>query len=358
MFGGAFNNRRVLITGVTGFKGSWLALWLLRSGAKVAGYSLAPPTAPSHYRLLDLEVELTEGDVRDLDSVVKAFRRFRPELVFHLAAQPLVRKSYAEPVETFAANVMGTVNVLEACRQCDSVRGAVVITSDKCYENREWLWGYRENDPLGGYDPYSASKAAAEIVTASWRQSFFNPVDWGKKHQVLLASARAGNVIGGGDWAEDRLIPDIMKAAAEGRPGVIRNPAAVRPWQHVLEPLCGYLMLGQKLLAGQKEFASAWNFGPDEHAAVTVGDAAARLCFHWSGIKIQMPPSDASAPHEAGLLKLDSSRARSVLGWLPCWEAEKTFAVTAAWYRDYYENGKVDSVENLALYEQCLMAKE
>jgi len=352
MFDGVYRQRKVMITGVTGFKGSWLALWLLREGAEVAGYALPPPTEPSHYRLLGLDVALTEGDVRDPERLKKIFHQVKPEIVFHLAAQPLVRQSYVEPAETFATNVQGTVNVLEAARTVDSVRAVIVITSDKCYENREWLWGYRESDPLGGYDPYSASKAAAEIATASWRRSFFHPADYGRKHHTLVASVRAGNVIGGGDWAADRLVPDLMKAAAAGCPATVRNPASVRPWQHVLEPLCGYLQLGAGLLNGRSEWAEAWNFGPDDQSAVTVAQAAEKLARSWPKVAIQTPSQTDGAPHEAGLLKLDSSRARTLLGWRPRWNADQTFAMTASWYRDYYENGRIHSSADLDAYEQ------
>lgn len=357
MFNGIYNRRRVLITGVTGFKGSWLALWLTRQGAEVFGYSLPPPTEPSHFRLLNLDLDLVESDVRDGARLRETMDRVSPEIVFHLAAQPLVRLSYRDPVGTYTTNVIGTVNVLEACRQCDSVRAIVVVTSDKCYENREWSWGYRENDSLGGYDPYSSSKACAELVTASWRQSFFNPADYGSKHQTLVASVRAGNVIGGGDWAEDRLIPDLVKAAAVKTTVNIRNPRAVRPWQHVLEPLCGYLSVGEKLLSGQKDFASAWNFGPDEYASLSVGDAVALLQREWPQIKADFSVPSGEQPHEAGLLKLDSARARTLLGWRPVWNAGETFAATASWYRNYYESGQVDSNADLNRYEQLIAAR-
>jgi len=352
MFNEIYRYRNVLITGATGFKGSWLTFWLKRLGARVTGYSLPPPTEPNHYSLLRLGDDYIAGDIRDLDKLKLAMQQCQPEVVFHLAAQPLVRRSYAEPLDTFATNVMGTANVLEVCRGCGSVRAVIVITTDKCYENREWLWGYRECDPLGGYDPYSASKAAAEMVTASWRQSYFNPDSYGSKHQVLVASARAGNVIGGGDWAEDRLVPDIMKAAAADRVSLLRNPVAVRPWQHVLEPLCGYLMLGEKLLSGKREFAAAWNFGPDEQSAITVEDAALQLQRNWPRIKLESLAVDQAAVHEAGLLKLDSSRARTLLGWHPRWDAGRTFAVTAAWYKDYYEGGRINTEADLAAYEE------
>jgi len=278
MFNNIYKNKKVLITGHTGFKGSWLALWLKELGAEVIGYALKPPTTPSHYELLtqqptdNLNIISIEGDIRNYIKLNEIFQSYKPEIVFHLAAQPLVRYSYINPVETFETNVMGTINVFEACRNCESVRAIVNITSDKCYENKEWVWGYRESDPMGGYDPYSASKGCAELVTSAYRNSFFTPsyplTD--SPPRVLLASARAGNVIGGGDWADDRLIPDIMRATAKNESVIIRNPKATRPWQHVLEPLSGYLLLGQKLLEGRKEFAGGWNFGPDDESNITV----------------------------------------------------------------------------------------
>ena len=277
LFNGIYNNKTVLVTGHTGFKGSWLCFWLIQMGAKVIGYSLEPPTSPNHFELLNLDMVSVIGDIRDSDKLNAVFAQYQPEIVFHLAAQPLVRLSYKEPVETFETNVIGTLKVFEACRNTKSVRAIVNITSDKCYENKEWVWGYRENDPMGGYDPYSASKGCAELVTSSYRNSFFNVNEYGKSHNVLLASCRAGNVIGGGDWAKDRLMTDIMVAVSEGKKVVIRNPRATMPWQHVLEPLSGYLMLGQKLFEGKKEFAQAWNFGPGEQGAITVKEVVENI---------------------------------------------------------------------------------
>ena len=277
LFNGIYNNKTVLVTGHTGFKGSWLCFWLIQMGAKVIGYSLEPPTSPNHFELLNLDMVSVIGDIRDSNRLNAVFAQYQPEIVFHLAAQPLVRLSYKEPVETFETNVIGTLKVFEACRNTKSVRAIVNITSDKCYENKEWVWGYRENDPMGGYDPYSASKGCAELVTSSYRNSFFNVNEYGKSHNVLLASCRAGNVIGGGDWAKDRLMTDIMVAVSEGKKVVIRNPRATMPWQHVLEPLSGYLMLGQKLLEGKKEFAQAWNFGPGEQGAITVKEVVENI---------------------------------------------------------------------------------
>ena len=288
LFNGIYNNKTVLVTGHTGFKGSWLCFWLIQMGAKVIGYSLEPPTSPNHFELLNLDMVSVIGDIRDSDKLNAVFAQYQPEIVFHLAAQPLVRLSYKEPVETFETNVIGTLKVFEACRNTKSVRAIVNITSDKCYENKEWVWGYRENDPMGGYDPYSASKGCAELVTSSYRNSFFNVNEYGKSHNVLLASCRAGNVIGGGDWAKDRLMTDIMVAVSEGKKVVIRNPRATMPWQHVLEPLSGYLMLGQKLFEGKKEFAQAWNFGPGERGSITVKEVVENIKRYWDKIDYEI----------------------------------------------------------------------
>ncbi|MHC4394849.1 MAG: CDP-glucose 4,6-dehydratase, partial [Planctomycetota bacterium] len=282
-----YKDKKVLITGHTGFKGSWLALRLCRTGAKVVGYALGAPTSPSHYELLSPDCFSIIGDIRDGDKLEKVIEQEQPEIIFHLAAQPLVRQSYQEPAETFSTNIMGTVNLLNACRKFSAVRAIVVITSDKCYENQELERGYREDDAMGGHDPYSASKGCAEIVTSSYRRSFFPISKYGKEHTTLLASARAGNVIGGGDWAQDRLIPDIVRAASKNETVFIRNPNAIRPWQHVLEPLSGYLMLGQKLLEGNIEFAQGWNFGPSEGDELTVETMVEQLQRHWDRIVYQ-----------------------------------------------------------------------
>jgi len=340
----AYRGRRALVTGQSGFKGSWLALWLERLGAEILGYSLPPPTKPSHFEELKPAYRSVVGDILDKASLEKAFSSFKPEIVFHLAAQPLVRRSYREPVETFATNVMGTVEVLEACRLCPSVKAIVVVTSDKCYENREWLWGYRESDPMGGYDPYSASKGCAELVVSSYRRSFFEG-----QGKTLLASCRAGNVIGGGDWAEDRLVPDIMKAAAEGRPVEIRNPAATRPWQHVLEPLSGYLLVGSRLLAGDASAASGWNFGPDDEGALSVGEIASMIKPLWPSLELKIA-KQKDAPHEAGLLKLDCSKARQLLKWRPVWSAAKAVERTVAWHKLFHETGRLASSADLDQY--------
>lgn len=343
LFGDCYNNRRILVTGHTGFKGSWLALWLESLGAEVTGVALLPETQPNHWELLDLGVAHHVLDIRDAAALTSLVQKVRPEIVFHLAAQPLVRRSYRDPVTTWATNVMGNVHLLEACRHTPELKAIVVVTSDKCYENRECQRGYQETDPLGGHDPYSASKAAAELVAASYRKSFFNTKD-----SPLLATARAGNVIGGGDWSEDRLVPDLMRAIAAGRSLEIRSPAATRPWQHVLESLYGYLLLGERLLQGNSEFADAWNFGPDDFGNRTVADVLEMLKQHWPTLCWQVTSNPQ--PHEAGLLQLDSSHARQKLGWQPCWSLESAIEATATWYRAYLESGRVISRAQLASY--------
>jgi CDP-glucose 4,6-dehydratase len=324
-----WHGRKVLVTGHTGFKGSWLSLWLEQSGAKVIGFALAPPTEPSLFaaaRVSEAMVDI-RGDIRDAERVRAALAAHRPEIVLHLAAQPLVRQSYAEPVETFAANVMGTVHLLEAVRHTESVRAVVVVTSDKCYENKEWLWGYREDEPMGGHDPYSASKGCAEIVAAAYRRSYFS-----KDHCVGLATARAGNVIGGGDWARDRVLPDAVRALARGEAFVARRPAAVRPWQHVLEPLCGYLTLAERLHDEPSQYSEAWNFGPSEEDVVPVADLLDRFIKHWGEGSWRGEPVP-SGPHEAQLLRLDSAKAHHRLGWRVALNLDETVAFTADWYR-------------------------
>lgn len=326
-----WRGRRVFLSGHTGFKGGWLSLWLASLGAEVAGYALPPSTTPSLFELAGLEGALAGhhlADIRDPATLGAALAAAEPEVVFHLAAQPLVRLSYREPLETWATNVMGTANLLEAVRHCPSVRAVVAVTTDKCYDNREWVWGYRETDPLGGHDPYSASKAGAELVAQSYRKSFF------AGQGPLLATARAGNVIGGGDWSEDRLIPDAARAASAGRDLLIRNPSATRPWQHVLESLHGYLLLAERLLAGEAEFADAFNFGPDAADNLRVADVLARLQAHWPELSWKLDPAAGEAPHEARALYLDSAKARSRLGWLPVWSLDRGLEMTAKWYRE------------------------
>ncbi|MGM3277865.1 CDP-glucose 4,6-dehydratase [Ralstonia sp. 24A2] len=329
----AWAGKRVFLTGHTGFKGSWLALWLRQLGAEVHGYSLAPETNPNLFTLAKVESALaghTLGDIRDAGALRNAMTAARPDVVFHLAAQPLVRASYKDPAATYATNVMGTVNVLEAARGCTNLSAIVVATTDKCYDNREWAWGYRETDALGGHDPYSASKACAELVTASYRRAFF-------ANGPLLATGRAGNVIGGGDWSEDRLIPDAERAMRAGAPLVIRSPHATRPWQHVLDCLHGYLLLAQRLLAGDASCATAWNFGPDSAATRTVEQVLQGLQQHWPTLIWQLDASAATGKHEAGMLHLDASRARQQLGWQTAWPFETALEHTAAWYRQRHD---------------------
>lgn len=349
MFCDIYNNRQVLITGHTGFKGSWLAFWLSEIGASVCGFALEPLTKPNHFSLLKLPIESVIGDIRNLETLMDTFKRFKPEIVFHLAAQPLVRLSYENPVETYATNVMGTLNVLEACRKTESVKAIVNVTSDKCYENREWVWGYRENDPMGGYDPYSSSKACSELLTSSYRNSYFNVEEYNKKHDTLLASCRAGNVIGGGDWAEDRLMNDIMASVSRGIKVKIRNPQATRPWQHVLEPLSGYLVVGQKLLEKKKEFATAWNFGPTDEGNITVRDVVEYVMKYWDKIDFELN-LDKNHPHEAKLLKLDCSKAYKLLNWRSVWNKTETFKYTVEWYKNYYENGNIFTYTDFEKY--------
>ncbi len=334
-----WRGKRVLITGHTGFKGGWLSFWLKSLGADIAGYALAPSTNPSLFQIANLSQDMKSviADVRDFASLKTIVAEFRPEIVFHLAAQALVRYSYANPIETYSTNVMGTVNLLEAVRQTGGVKAIVNVTSDKCYENRERSKGYREDEPLGGYDPYSSSKACAELVTAAYRNSFFNTGDHAG-HGLALASARAGNVIGGGDWAEDRLIPDIMRAFLAGKPVAIRNPNAVRPWQHVLEPSSGYLLLAEKLWSEGGKFAEAWNFGPDESDAKPVQWIVERIAEAW-GRPGAWAPDKGAHPHEATYLALDCSKAKEKLGWRPRWSLDRALDATSEWYRAY-QGGK------------------
>ena len=333
-FGGFYSGKSVLVTGHTGFKGGWLSLWLDRLGAAVHGYALDPPTDPSLFQAAcigKLPASDMRADLADLARLKTVFSASQPEIVFHLAAQPIVRESYRDPLGTFTTNVMGTAHVLEAARSAGSVRAVVVITTDKVYENREWVYPYREVDPLGGHDPYSASKAAAEIVTASYRASYFTG-DTG--HQAHVATVRAGNVIGGGDWAADRLVPDCLRAFANHEPVRLRYPHAVRPWQHVLEPLSGYLELGARLCSPEgARFARGWNFGPDTSGDATVGEIAQTLGRIWGeDARVELAPSPKN-PHEAGLLTLDSTLARTQLEWKPRWSLEQALAQTTAWYR-------------------------
>ena len=342
--GELYKGKSVLITGHTGFKGSWLAVWLNLLGARVYGYALDPPTEPSLFdvaRVSSVLASDTRADLSDLPALKATLGRERPELVFHLAAQSLVRSSYISPGQTMASNIMGTVNLLEAARESDSVKALVLITTDKVYQNREWPFAYREVDALGGHDPYSASKAAAEIVAASYRASFFTGENG---HPAYIATARAGNVIGGGDWACERLVPDCLRAFARDEPVHLRFPDAIRPWQHVLDPLAGYLQLGERLLAPEGEaFAQAWNFGPDVTGDATVGKLADTVAQFWgSAAHVQKAPSSEN-PHEAGLLRLDSTLARTTLGWQPRWSFEQAVEQTVVWYQEWTRGGDMVS---------------
>ena len=328
-----WHGKCVLLTGHTGFKGSWLSLWLQSMGAKVVGYALTPPTKPSLFEVANVGLGMTSiiGDIRDLATLQKVFAEHQPEIVIHMAAQPLVRYSYLEPVETYSTNVMGTVNLLEAIRQTKSVQAVVNVTTDKCYENREWAWGYRENEAMGGFDPYSSSKGCAELVTAAYRNSYFHPEKY-HEHGVAIATGRAGNVIGGGDWAEDRLIPDTMRAIVSGRPVSIRNPHSIRPWQHVLEPLSGYLLLAQRLYEEGPAFAEAWNFGPNDDDAKPVDWILDKLTKTWGeGAGWQLDNGDH--PHEAHYLKLDCSKAKSQLQWQPKWSLATAIEEICVWHK-------------------------
>jgi CDP-glucose 4,6-dehydratase len=333
LFNDFYRGRKVLITGHTGFKGSWLSILLHSLGAEVYGYALTPNTDPSLYEIAGIEkiVNSTIGDIRDYGLLSKTLEKIKPEIIIHMAAQPLVRESYRNPRETYEVNVMGTVNLLDGVRQVPGVKAILNVTTDKCYENKEWFWGYRENEPMGGYDPYSNSKGCSELVTSSFRSSFFNPKEY-NSHGVALASARAGNVIGGGDWAEDRLIPDFIRSIVSGQKVKIRSPFAIRPWQHVLEPLSGYLTLCEKLVTGGPSFADGWNFGPDDSDAKNVEWITNRICSLWgddAAFEIDRDPQ----PHEASYLKLDCSKAKSLLGWYPRWKIDQALQMIVDWHK-------------------------
>lgn len=349
-----WKGKRVFITGHTGFKGSWLSLWLQSLGANVTGYALNPPTNPNLFDLADVisGMKSVIGDISDLNLLQRVMHDVKPEIVIHLAAQPLVRYSYANPVETYTTNVMGSVNLLEVVRNTNSVKAVVNVTSDKCYENREWIWSYRENEAMGGYDPYSNSKACAELVTAAYRSSYFNPVRY-QEHGVAIASARAGNVIGGGDWANDRLIPDFIRAIVAGETVMIRNPNAIRPWQHVLEPLSGYLVLAEKLYTEGNAFAEAWNFGPNDGDAKSVGWIIKQIVMNWGdGANFKVDTSAAKL-HEANFLKLDSSKARMNLDWEPQWDASEAIRRICAWYKAHLsgEDMKIYTIAEIKQYQ-------
>lgn len=351
-FANFYRGKRVLVTGHTGFKGGWLAAWLKSLGAHVIGLALPPESKPNFFDAACLACDMVSvfGDIRESSVVTSVFEQHQPEIVFHNAAQPLVLRSYREPVATYATNVMGTVHVLEAVRSTPSVRAVVVVTSDKCYENREWFWGYREEDALGGADPYSSSKACAELVAAAYRQSFFSA-----EGAAAVATARAGNVIGGGDWCADRLVPDIVRGIAGNQPIVIRRPDSVRPWQHVLEPLRGYLLLAERLWHN-REYAEAWNFGPRQADAVTVREVAQRLVSTWGKGELHVQP-DPSAPHEAQYLRLNTSKACNRLAWRPLLDLKQSLKWTAEWYRSYYDEPRsaaTRTAEQIQRYSEAM----
>ncbi|MCZ2497697.1 CDP-glucose 4,6-dehydratase [Xylophilus sp. Kf1] len=342
-----WRGKRVFLTGHTGFKGSWLALWLQSMGSVVHGFSLTPPSTPALFdeARVAAGMESTIGDIRDLAAVRTCMHAFRPDIVIHMAAQPLVRLSYTEPVETYATNVMGTVHVMEAARSAGSVKAIVSVTTDKCYENKEWVWGYREDEPMGGYDPYSNSKGCAELVTSAYRRSFM------QKEGIALGSGRAGNVIGGGDWALDRLVPDILRAFEADQPVVIRNPHSTRPWQHVLEPLSGYLVLAQRLYTDGQTFAEGWNFGPRDEDARPVQWIVERMVEQWGG-QARWQLDGADHPHEAGYLKLDISKARHRLGWQPRWALAEALEHILHWHKAWLAKQDMQQIclEQIAQY--------
>ncbi len=356
LFQSVYKNRKVFITGHTGFKGSWLTYWLHHLGAEVVGYSLDIPSSPNHFDLLKLPVRSVFADICDKKALQKAVDDFRPEIVFHLAAQSLVRSSYEQPVETFETNVIGTVNIFEAARNCPYVKAIVNVTSDKCYENTGLDIACKETDRMGGYDPYSASKGCAELVVNSYRNSYFNQNKL-QKPSVLLASARAGNVIGGGDWALDRLIPDIVKANVKNNPVIIRNPSATRPWQHVLEPLSGYLLLGQLLLQENQVAADGWNFGPLNNETLTVLEVLNKMKTTWENLEFRIEQNPENL-HEASLLRLDCSKAAAELKWYPIWDMSITIEKVGTWYKQFYDNNKLLTYQQLDEYINDAISKK
>ena len=345
-----WNGRRVFVTGHTGFKGSWLSLWLQSMGANVKGYALEAPTDPSLFLEARVAAGMASeiGDIRDIARLKQSIESFAPELIIHMAAQPLVRFSYKNPVDTYSVNVMGTVNLLEVARNCESLKAIVNVTTDKCYENREWVWGYRETDPMGGFDPYSNSKGCAELVTSAFRSSFF-----GELGRPAIATARAGNVIGGGDWADDRLIPDILRAFEKADSVLVRNPMATRPWQHVLEPLSGYLVLAQKLIREGQRYAGAWNFGPFDQGVKPVKFVLEKMVSQW-GQGAAWEQENLDQPHEATLLKLDISKANNKLGWYPKWSLDESIELIIDWHRSYIAGYDMrrKTLEHIQLYMQ------
>jgi|SaaInlStandDraft_7_1057024.scaffolds.fasta_scaffold01570_8 CDP-glucose 4,6-dehydratase len=359
LFGGVFQNKKIFVTGHTGFQGSWLTLWLKSLGAKVTGYSLLPPTKPSLFEILQLKQDINHivGDVRDHSFLQKCLIKHKPDIVFHLAAQPLVRLSYEKPVDTFHTNIMGTVNLLEAIRNTQSVKAGIIITSDKCYENKEWGFAYRENDPLGGFDPYSASKGATEIVTSSYSRSFFHSNN--KKRKIGIATVRAGNVIGGGDWAQDRIVPDCIRSIYSGKQILIRNPKSIRPWQHVLEPISGMLLLASKLWDNPHSYNESWNFGPNLSTNVTVKELVIQIIKelkqkpNWKDVS----KNTKSAVHEANFLRLDSTKANNLLGWRQTYDNKETISETTSWYQNYIKKTEMKKFTLLQIKKYVEKAK-
>jgi CDP-glucose 4,6-dehydratase len=344
LFGGIYESKKVVVTGHTGFKGSWLIYWLQKMGAEVHGIALDPPTNPNHFDLLSLDVQSYIQDINNYHKTERILKKINPDIIFHLAAQPLVRVSYQKPLDTLKTNIIGTANVLESSKHLNNLKAIIVITSDKCYENKEWLWGYRECEPMGGKDLYSASKGAVELVVAAYRNSFFDK----ENSNILLATARAGNVIGGGDWAQDRIFTDIVTSASNHLNVSLRFPNATRPWQHVLEPLSAYLMLGWKLLEKNCRFADAWNFGPNHENNVTVLELVKECQKYWKRVQYKI---DASVhPPESVFLMLDSTKAMKLLGWEPVWSFSETVDMTIRWYREYYENNIILTEKTLNQY--------
>ncbi len=341
MYNNFYKDKTVLVTGNTGFKGSWITAWLVELGAKVIGYSLKPPTKPGLFNILDLEKKIKHinGDIRNYKKLQNVIKKYKPDIIFHMAAQSLVRESYKDPYVTFQTNILGTLNLFEAVRCLKLETSIINITTDKCYENKEQSIGYRETDSLGGYDPYSSSKACSELLTTSYRNSFFNPKEYGKSHKVQLASVRAGNVIGGGDWAVDRIIPDCIRSLIDNKEIYIRNPNAIRPWQHVLEPLSGYLYLGQLLGEGRNQYADAWNFGPNDSEIIRVEDIVKAVIKKWGTGNYKI--NNNKEPHETSLLKLDITKVKSILGWNPVFNIENIIENTIEWYSIYYNKSNI-----------------